>query len=724
MFRKSLVLGIMMLFVVTGIIPNTVRDVSASDDGLVGYWSFDEGSGSTVYDSSANNNHGTIYGATWTTGISGSALSFDGWDDYVDCGTDSSLDLTNVGTVEAWAYLDSYDSHYRYHPNIAGKGANAGWDCPGYTLWVRYDNPQGVYGHISAASGGSDFIGISYGKPSTGVWHHYVFTWDGNYLRAYIDGEQYGDPVEQTSISNSAGKKFLMATSSFRDNYYHGFIDEVRVYNRALTASEILDHYNNPSGGVSTPTADAGNDVAAYVGESVSFVGTATDDGIIELYEWDFDGDGTYDYSSTTTGSTTHTYHRADINVATLRITDDDGLTDTDTKAVEINGRGFWFDNCWGNKDYCPFNWDDCNKFWFSQVQQKLLNDPVWQRIFALYPPLEPILTLWVYLKLEDLHKEGHCLGMSTLVTRYHNFPEELSTNTIYDLRVDDIDNTGESVYERIDYYQQSQIIDCYTFATTRLLILDLLNNKDQLDTILNYGFPCIVVLSGEKIVDGKTEKSSHAVVPYDYNESSKTLFIYDPNHPDYEKSIEFSISGDSCTFDYPFWYETGEGNLKKGYYTSLCIIGYSDETILQLFLDLLKDSLFVRASCPVELTVYDPNGNEVGESLSDGENHLVIVSNVINGSYKVELKGTGTGEYNISMLRFLNNVTVYENISDVIDKDQVTQYTTFINESISVIDVVHHFPSTDNGGAPGFELILALVVIAIVLLWKRYKKK
>lgn len=83
------------------------------------------------------------------------------------------------------------------------------------------------------------------------------------------------------------------------------------------------------------PTADAGDDVTAYVGESVSFEGTGTDiDGTIELYEWDFDGNGAYDWSSATTGSATHTYYIAGTYIATLRVTDNDGLKDTDKRTI------------------------------------------------------------------------------------------------------------------------------------------------------------------------------------------------------------------------------------------------------------------------------------------------------------------------------------------------------------------------------------------------------
>ena len=61
--------------------------------GLVGAWKFDEGSGNIAYDSSGNNNHGTIYGATWVDGKFGKALQFDGIDDYVNISASSSLDI-------------------------------------------------------------------------------------------------------------------------------------------------------------------------------------------------------------------------------------------------------------------------------------------------------------------------------------------------------------------------------------------------------------------------------------------------------------------------------------------------------------------------------------------------------------------------------------------------------------------------------------------------------
>jgi len=67
-----------------------VAEATAADPNLVGWWKFDEGSGTIAYDS-AGSNHGAIYGAQWIASPIDGALSFDGVNDYVDCGTGPAI---------------------------------------------------------------------------------------------------------------------------------------------------------------------------------------------------------------------------------------------------------------------------------------------------------------------------------------------------------------------------------------------------------------------------------------------------------------------------------------------------------------------------------------------------------------------------------------------------------------------------------------------------------
>ncbi len=85
------------------------------------------------------------------------------------------------------------------------------------------------------------------------------------------------------------------------------------------------------------PTASTGKEQTVFVGDEVQFNGTGTDeDGEIVKYEWDFDGDGVYDWESTTTGETTHVYTEKGIYHAKLRVTDDDGATATDICIITV----------------------------------------------------------------------------------------------------------------------------------------------------------------------------------------------------------------------------------------------------------------------------------------------------------------------------------------------------------------------------------------------------
>lgn len=221
--------------------------VSAVDgNDLVSHWKFDEGSGTTAYDS-AGSNDGTVYGATWTTGHIEGALSFDGADDYVDVGDpiDESLDFgaANSFSISAWI-----KSNKDYSPIVHKRRCTG----PGGVHYEGYDftwSSEKLYFAIEDTSSGYTQI---FGNTivSDDQWHHVAAVRDTaeDKLYLYADGSPDATPLTDnttatlaTSTSFHIGHRDLTAPPGYV--YYEGTMDDVRIYNIALSAEEIWQLY-------------------------------------------------------------------------------------------------------------------------------------------------------------------------------------------------------------------------------------------------------------------------------------------------------------------------------------------------------------------------------------------------------------------------------------------------------------------------------------------------
>lgn len=221
-------------------------------NGLVGYWKFDEGSGNTATDSSGNNNHGTLNnGPAWVPGKFGKALSFDGVDDFVQIPQSSSLDVTDQITVEAWVYPRAYVGSFGDVSHIVSRCADNGGHI--YVLSVHADGK--VWFSVNPMSGEK----LSVANLTLNTWTHLAMTYDGAYIRLYINGYLDSSYVQSGSIyttgnwlaigckpTGSGGGPGIYA-------YFNGIIDEVRIYNRALSQQEI----QSDIGEISPPTESA-----------------------------------------------------------------------------------------------------------------------------------------------------------------------------------------------------------------------------------------------------------------------------------------------------------------------------------------------------------------------------------------------------------------------------------------------------------------------------------
>ena len=209
MVRKGLVLGTIMLFIGAGVVPSIfIRNVRADlGDGLVGYWSFDKGSGSIVHDSSGYGNDGTVYGASWTTDSpsdEGYALDFDGKDDYVEIPDSSSLDLLNSLTLAAWVTRKGPGSESPLvYEMIVSKHQTH--NSRSYNLEIRQPYQQAEIEIIDPNNALYDSRGNT--VLNDNEWYHLAATYDYDtgMLNVYVNG--------QLDNSENVGQHNLMQTS-------------------------------------------------------------------------------------------------------------------------------------------------------------------------------------------------------------------------------------------------------------------------------------------------------------------------------------------------------------------------------------------------------------------------------------------------------------------------------------------------------------------------------
>jgi hypothetical protein len=208
--------------------------------GLVAAYGFDEPSGSTATDSSGSGNTGTISGATRTTGRAGGGLSFDALDDWVTIADSASLDLTTGMTLEAWVNPSTINGEWR---TVIIK------EAPGGLAYALYAGENAGRPSVHAFTS-SEFDTRGTSALPVNTWSHIAATYDGTTLRLFVNGTQVSSAAVSGAMRVSSGALRIGGNAVWSE-WFAGRIDEVRVYNRALSATDIAADMNRPvSGGV------------------------------------------------------------------------------------------------------------------------------------------------------------------------------------------------------------------------------------------------------------------------------------------------------------------------------------------------------------------------------------------------------------------------------------------------------------------------------------------
>ncbi len=231
-----------LLFVIVipaGVSASAVKSVSNS--GLVGYWPLNDGAGSKANDMSGNRNIGTLTGSpTWVAGRVGKALSFAGGM-YVSVPSNDVLTIQGNFTLSVWIKTSNTGtggtSNYR---DIISK-VPSGSPWPGYVMAINGNGAISVWTASNVAGAWSDDSGYNL---ADGKWHLVSVSLSGTTAQIYVDGVAKGSFTKAIPGSNNNGIFSLGAevgTTASRD--FIGSIDDVHIYNRALSSSEIKTIY-------------------------------------------------------------------------------------------------------------------------------------------------------------------------------------------------------------------------------------------------------------------------------------------------------------------------------------------------------------------------------------------------------------------------------------------------------------------------------------------------
>ena len=220
-----------MIYFVALILGLSMALTATTQAELVGWWRFDEGSGTVASDASGNGNNGTLNGGPqWVAGYYGSALEFDGTDDWVDCGSDPSLDLT-TWTIMFWLNLNENKDFNGYL--VKGLDAAENYEVLTYGdghfhFPILFTDGSRTYGNTDA------------GICVVGEWAHYTYTYDSTEGRRFYKNGSLVFEDTESGTPQASTTSLTIGNEQPMSRYVNGTMDDVRIYNHVMTEPEIL----------------------------------------------------------------------------------------------------------------------------------------------------------------------------------------------------------------------------------------------------------------------------------------------------------------------------------------------------------------------------------------------------------------------------------------------------------------------------------------------------
>ncbi len=230
----------------TSTVPVSCLPAYVPTSGLVGYWPFC----GNANDESGNGNNGANNGATLTTDRNGnvnSAYSFDGLSNFIEIPSSSSLQVNSAYTISAWVFIDYQNYHFIDQHSIISKINDGDW-YGGYELRINGLSNINNFGHF-ATTGNIGGVNIAIGTPNvvTGQWYFVTVTYDSSVLKIYLNNIEVGSTLISGNLQTSNNKlRFGRRGEGNSYNcWYKGKMDDIGIWNRALTPQEITNLYTS-----------------------------------------------------------------------------------------------------------------------------------------------------------------------------------------------------------------------------------------------------------------------------------------------------------------------------------------------------------------------------------------------------------------------------------------------------------------------------------------------
>ena len=658
----------------------------APESSPVAYWAFDEGSGSTAYDSSGNGNVGTLVGPQWVEGVSGSAVNFDGVNDYISAPTSSSLAVQgNTISLECWIKPgETIDGSEDQFICIIDKGDEY--------AFLTTPNDGRIWFAVILSPGPINWEGITTTISSwtAGTWYHIVGTYDGSYLSIYVNGVLSNSRMLSGNLNSPTSFPFTIGAHSLGFDYnFNGAIDEVKVFDYARTSDQILQDYQdiglcdleitldsvsptNPLEGqptsitttiINVGTKDVTSDILVILNQSVWYTNPINTPDYYQLggnqiiwperltvagglsvgqshtINWNWNATEVLNIDNLALYAVVDPLNEIpelDENDNQVTVIGNTINTIQDTIGFDAHVDGYSFKN-WG----------------LSENELLDLKNDIAIQLRLYLPYGNPVISAITNALYQHYADNGHCYGMATVSTLYY------TGELIKPVTKPTFEMTKEEAAPDIIAFHLTQFpFNLQDISTP----MDLTNEYNKIINNLNADPPRPCIMRIREV--GKQGAHAVSVInAYDVSDTIKNIVIYDNNYPGMGLIVTFDLEQNKV-----IWDNIGTRSNYDNVFVYTPQLVYPSDIVRKIVHDYLlfmihQGQRILSFKCPIEVDITDEYGRLISSrngGINEIPNAIVEVSEITGSktfylplslTYNINIEAFDEGNVEASMM-------------------------------------------------------------------------